>query len=79
MPESDRASVAAELLAGLPEPDGGVAIDSAERVREIENRACGALSGGTVPEDWDTVEQRILGKLANGSAAGSGLTLFKSL
>lgn len=66
LPESDRASIAAELLASLPEPEGGVAIDSEEWVREIEARARGVLSGATVPEDWGTVEQRILGKLSDG-------------
>jgi Putative addiction module component len=64
--EGDRASIAAELLASLPEPEGSVAIDSDEWVREIENRARGVRSGETVFEDWDTVEQRILGKLSNG-------------
>ena len=66
LPDSDRASIAAELLASLPEPEGGLAIDSDEWVREIEHRARGVLSGETVPLDWDAVEQRILGKLPNG-------------
>jgi RecA-family ATPase len=66
LPDSDRASIAAELLASLPEPEGGLAIDSEEWVREIEHRARGVLSGEMVPEEWDTVEQRILGKLPNG-------------
>lgn len=66
LPESDRASIAAELLASLPEPEGGVAIDSDEWLGEIEDRARGVLAGETALEDWDTVEQRILGKLSNG-------------
>lgn len=65
LPDSDRATIAAELLASLPEPEG-VPIDSREWVHEIEHRAQGVLSGETVTEDWDTVEQRILGKLSNG-------------
>ena len=66
LPERDRATIAAELLASLPEPEGGLTIDSEEWVREIAHRARGVLSGETVPEDWDTAEQRILGKLSNG-------------
>ena len=66
LPDSDRAGIAAELLASLPEPANGVDIDSDEWVREIEHRALGILSGETVPEDWDSVEQRILGNLSNG-------------
>lgn len=66
LPEGDRASIAAELLASLPEPEGGLAIDSDEWVQEIERRAHEVLSGETVTEDWDTAEQRILGKLSNG-------------
>jgi len=66
LPDTDRASIAAELLASLPEPEGGPAVDSDEWLREIEHRGRGILSGETVPEDWDTVEQRILGKLSNG-------------
>ena len=66
LPDSDRATIAAELLASLPEPEGGFAVDSDEWVREIEHRARGVLTGGTVTEDWDTVEQRILGRLSNG-------------
>jgi hypothetical protein len=63
LPESDRASIAAELLASLPEPDGGAAVDSDEWLREIERRAEGVLSGETVCEDWHTVEKRVLDKL----------------
>jgi hypothetical protein len=66
LPDGDRATIAAELLASLPEPEGGLVIDSEEWVREIEHRARGVLSGETVTEDWDTVEQRILGKLSDG-------------
>jgi hypothetical protein len=65
LPETDRASIAAELLASLPEPEGGLTIDSDEWLREIEHRARDVLSGETVHEDWDTVERRILGKLPN--------------
>jgi hypothetical protein len=64
--EGDRASIAAELLASLPGPEGIAAIDSEEWVREIENRARRVRSGATIPEDWDAVEQRILDKLSNG-------------
>ena len=66
LPDGDRATIAAELLASLPEPEGGLVIDSEEWVREIEHRARRVLSGETVTEDWDTVEQRILGKLTDG-------------
>lgn len=64
--ESDRASIAAELLASLPEPESAVDIDSDEWVREIEDRARGVISGDTVLEDWDAVEPRILGTLSKG-------------
>lgn len=62
--EGDRADIAAELLASLPAPDGGLEIDSDEWLREIESRARRVLAGETALENWDTVEQRILGKLS---------------
>lgn len=65
LPERDRADIAAELLASLPGPEGGLEIDSDEWLREIEDRARRVLSGETQLEDWDTVEQRILGKLSS--------------
>ena len=64
--ERDRADIAAELLASLPEPAGGLAVDSREWVREMERRARSVVSGETVTEDWDTVEARVLGRLAEG-------------
>ena len=66
LPDSDRATIAAELLASLHEPEGGLALDSDEWVSEIEHRARGVLSGETVTEDWNTAEKGILGKLSNG-------------
>ena len=56
LPESDRADIAAELLASLPHPEGGLEIDSEEWLREIERRARSVVSGETELEDWDTVE-----------------------
>lgn len=66
LPDSDRADLAAELLASLPEPADTLAVDSDEWAQEIERRARGVLSGETVTEDWDAVEERILGKLSDG-------------
>jgi len=39
LPESDRADIAAELLASLPPPPGTLEVDSAEWALEIERRA----------------------------------------
>lgn len=50
--EGDRAGIAAELLASLPGPEGGLEIDSDEWLREIERRARGVVSGETQLEDW---------------------------
>ena len=66
LPDADRADIAAELLASLPEPPSTLEVDSDEWAREIERRARGVLSGETFTEDWDTVEERLLGKLSNG-------------
>ena len=66
LPDSDRADLAAELLASLPEPPDTLDVDSDEWAQEIERRARGVLSGETVTEDWDAVEERILGKLSGG-------------
>lgn len=60
LPRSDRADVAAELLASLDE------IASADRqavegawAREIERRASRVLSGESGGEDWGTVRARL--------------------
>lgn len=66
MPDADRADLAVELLASLPEPPDPLEIDSDEWAQEIERRARGVLSGDTVTENWDAVDERILGKLSNG-------------
>ncbi len=66
LPDSDRADIAAELLASLPEPPSTLDVDTDEWAQEIERRARGVLSGETVAEDWDAVEERIVGKLSNG-------------
>jgi len=66
LPDSDRADIAAELLASLPEPPSTLDVDSDEWAQEIERRARDVLSGETATEDWDAVEERILGKLSNG-------------
>lgn len=58
--ERDRADIAAELLASLPEPDDDVDADA--WLADIEDRARRIRSGETVCEDWDTVEQRLLAK-----------------
>lgn len=65
LPDGDRADIAAELLASLPEPPGTLAVDSDEWARQIDRRARDVLSGDTATEDWDGVEERILGKLSN--------------
>lgn len=66
LPEGERASIAAELLASLPEPRGALAIDSPEWVQEMERRARGVLSGETVTEGWGAVEGRVLDRLSDG-------------
>ncbi len=66
VPDADRADLAVELLASLPEPPDPLEIDSDEWAQEIERRARGVLSGDTVTENWDAVDERILGKLSNG-------------
>lgn len=66
LPEGDRAGIAAELLASLPGPEGGLEVDSDEWLREIERRARSVASGETQLEDWDAVEQRIRAKLSSG-------------
>ncbi|HEU5001768.1 MAG TPA: hypothetical protein VFW71_03190 [Actinomycetota bacterium] len=63
--DRDRAGIAAELLASLPGPKGGLEVDSDEWLREIEGRARSARSGDTIPEDWATVEHLILRKLSS--------------
>lgn len=45
--EGDRADLAAELLASLPGPEGGLEIDSQDWLREIERRARSVLAGET--------------------------------
>lgn len=63
LPERDRAGIAAELLASLPHGDA-LDVDSDAWVQDIEGRAHGVLSGQTVTKDWDSVANRILGKLS---------------
>jgi hypothetical protein len=64
--EGDRADLAAELLASLAVPDGGLEVGADEWLREMERRARSVVSGETELEDWDTVEKRIRAKLASG-------------
>lgn len=66
LPDADRATVAAELLASLPAPVGSDAIASEEWLNELEQRARDALTGIVTLEDWDAVEKRILDKLPGG-------------
>ena len=66
LPDSDRADLAAELLASLPEPPDILDVDPDEWAREVERRARGVMLGDAATEDWDAVEQRILGKLSKG-------------
>jgi putative addiction module component (TIGR02574 family) len=63
--ESERAGIAAELLASLPRPEGALEVDSDEWLREIDRRAGSVLAGETKLEDWDAVEKRILDKLSS--------------
>lgn len=65
LPSSERAEVAAELLASLDEPDA----DDAEAVRaawadELELRARRALSGEDVGEPWEGLRDRSRNNLA---------------
>jgi hypothetical protein len=60
LPDSDRADLAAELLAGLDEPTS----DSRDGVgrlwaTEIERRATRVLTGDSHGESWDEVRSRI--------------------
>lgn len=64
--DGDRADLAAELLASLPAPEGGLEIDSEEWLREIERRARSLESGEAQLESWDVVEQRIRAKFSSG-------------
>ncbi len=57
--ERDRADSAAEVLASLPEPVGGLEVDSPEWVLEMERQARAVTSGETVTEDWGAVEARV--------------------
>lgn len=66
LPDSDRASIAAELLASLAEPPGAGVVDSDEWIGEIEGRAREVLAGGVETEDWDAVEQRVHDKITHG-------------
>jgi hypothetical protein len=62
LPDRERDAFLAELLARLPEPAADKFVESDEWVREIERRLQGVVSGETVCEDWDVVEQRLLAK-----------------
>ncbi len=66
LPDRDRASIAAELLASLPEPAGGLVANSDEWVQAIERRAREVRSGEATTESWDTVARRILDRFATG-------------
>ncbi|WP_046770960.1 addiction module protein [Jiangella alkaliphila] len=60
LPRSDRADVAAELLASLDDADDAdrQAVE-ASWAREIERRARRVLSGGSDGEDWGAVRARL--------------------
>lgn len=64
--EDERATLAAELLAGLPAPAGSDVVGSDEWLHDIERRASDGLAGKVQLEDWDIVEERTLGKLNGG-------------
>lgn len=57
LPDSERADIAAELLASLPSPDTD--LDDDRWLREIDRRARRALQGESPGEPWDAVEQRL--------------------
>ncbi len=64
LPDTDRADVAAELLASLDPP----AEDEPATVRalwceELERRATRVLSREAIGEDWPTVRQRLTDEL----------------
>ena len=66
LPHSERADVAAELLASL---DGGPETDDPDEIErawtsEIERRARRALAGETAGVAWEEVKQRIERRLA---------------
>ena len=57
---SDRATIAAELLASLPGPPQLAEIDSDEWVADIERRAREVHSGEVPVEPWEDVKARLL-------------------
>lgn len=59
LPGSDRADIAAELLASLPAPDTDHDLDDDGWLREIDQRARRALQGESPSEPWEAVEQRL--------------------
>lgn len=63
LPDSERASVAAALLASLPAPGGAPDPDSETWRQTITRRAAESVDGHVGLEDWDIAEARILRNL----------------
>lgn len=61
--DSERAGLAAELLASLDEPDDDPEIVAAEWAEEIDRRVDAVLAGNSRGERWDVVRQRIVDDL----------------
>ena len=65
LPDTDRADVAAELLASLDAPDAeDPAAVRAVWAEEFERRARRVLSGEEPGEEWAVVHQRLAGELS---------------
>ena len=58
LPSDERATVAAELLASLDEPDADLATVEAEWAAEIERRARRVLAGDSAGVPWEDVRRR---------------------
>lgn len=67
LPATERADLAAELLASLDEPAAGDPADvQAAWAVEIARRARGVLTGESAGEPWDAVRHRVARRLSQG-------------
>ena len=63
LPSTERADVAAELLASLDDADAGIADVEAAWATEIEKRARRVLAGESTGIPWEDVRRRAEGEL----------------